>query len=168
MNDMNDKLITYPAERKKRNNLKSLMRVKYGNACQICGNNDTRLVLDHDHRRCIVRGLLCRECNRGLGAFKDNPITLQKASRYLLAILNDVKPPTIHTVWLPDNKRIRGKWITPKEAAMRLGKSIDSIYLYLNSKRLQSYRPYGGRSQIRISEKDFVDFVKNEGFIPLT
>ena len=56
--------------------------------CAICGNLETiqksHLSVDHDHKTNKVRGLLCRECNRALGGFKDNRILLQSAINYLL------------------------------------------------------------------------------------
>lgn len=41
------------------------------------------LHVDHDHNNGKIRGLLCMNCNNGLGCFKDNPILLQEAKRYL-------------------------------------------------------------------------------------
>jgi hypothetical protein len=39
--------------------------------------------VDHCHVTNKVRGLLCNECNKGLGAFKDSVVYLQKAIQYL-------------------------------------------------------------------------------------
>ena len=39
--------------------------------------------VDHDHKKGIVRGLLCSSCNLLLGHAKDNPEILIKASKYL-------------------------------------------------------------------------------------
>ena len=64
-----------------------------GGGCAICGREDSSrkdrvqtkfpLCVDHDHKTGIIRGLLCDECNRGLGAFKDNPELLTIAAHYL-------------------------------------------------------------------------------------
>jgi hypothetical protein len=40
-------------------------------------------VVDHCHTQGHVRGILCNECNRGLGYFRDNKIALQNAVHYL-------------------------------------------------------------------------------------
>jgi len=39
--------------------------------------------IDHDHETGKVRGILCVNCNLGLGSFKDNPKVLKNAINYL-------------------------------------------------------------------------------------
>ncbi len=39
--------------------------------------------IDHCHKRGVLRGLLCKECNKGLGCFKDDTGVLLKAKEYL-------------------------------------------------------------------------------------
>jgi hypothetical protein len=57
--------------------------------CKICGTSDPGdskthfLYVDHCHETLNVRGLLCRGCNTGLGAFKDNIDSLKNAIKYL-------------------------------------------------------------------------------------
>lgn len=55
------------------------------NKCGICMSEfgDSYRYVDHDHTTGKVRGLLCMNCNTGLGHFKDNVVLLQSAERYL-------------------------------------------------------------------------------------
>lgn len=58
--------------------------------CAICftdipGGHGKRLAVDHNHDTKQVRGLLCSNCNRGLGLFQDNPALLREAAEYLEA-----------------------------------------------------------------------------------
>lgn len=57
-----------------------------GGVCLICGGtnkNGKRLSVDHDHVDNSVRGLLCNNCNTGLGYFKDSSVILRGAFAYL-------------------------------------------------------------------------------------
>ncbi len=58
--------------------------------CAICGRDESmlrrRLAIDHCHDSGQVRGLLCDECNAGIGFFKDSVELLQKAIEYLESI----------------------------------------------------------------------------------
>lgn len=56
--------------------------LRQNNGCAIC-KNETRLHVDHDHETGRVRGLLCLNCNNGLGMFDDRVELMQKAIRYL-------------------------------------------------------------------------------------
>ena|SRR3990167_129596 len=55
--------------------------------CAVCGKtpeeNGKRLSVDHCHKTKIIRGLLCDNCNKGMGNFKDNVDFLLKAVKYL-------------------------------------------------------------------------------------
>lgn len=55
-------------------------------ACAICGSAaDKYPQLDHNHSTSQIRGLLCGNCNTGLGLFKESPELLAKASNYLVS-----------------------------------------------------------------------------------
>ena len=56
-----------------------------GGGCAICGSrpNGKRLAVDHCHDTGRVRGLLCSNCNLGLGNFQDSKGLLRKAYHYL-------------------------------------------------------------------------------------
>lgn len=49
--------------------------------CAIC--TKPAVVVDHDHSTGLVRGILCPQCNSGLGFFGDNAVLLSKAAEYL-------------------------------------------------------------------------------------
>jgi len=59
--------------------------------CAICKTTGFKMLsghysglnLDHCHSTGKVRGLLCHNCNRGLGLFKDSADCLKEAIRYL-------------------------------------------------------------------------------------
>ena len=55
--------------------------------CAICrkpqAGRTKNLCVDHDHETGEVRGLLCNNCNRGLGLFGDDPQVLANAADYL-------------------------------------------------------------------------------------
>lgn len=58
-----------------------------GGGCAVCGKtpeeNSRRLCVDHDHATEEIRGLLCSQCNRGLGCLRDNPELCRRAMLYL-------------------------------------------------------------------------------------
>ena len=51
--------------------------------CRICETKSDKLVIDHCHKTKKVRGLLCHECNMGLGKLKDDIGLLCSAIEYL-------------------------------------------------------------------------------------
>lgn len=55
--------------------------------CLICSTHQSnlkkKLAVDHNHQTSEVRGLLCANCNAGLGMFKDNEQILKNAVLYL-------------------------------------------------------------------------------------
>ena len=57
-----------------------------GGLCAICYGpplGKTRLSIDHDHQRNMVRALLCDLCNRAIGFLKDDAERAMKISAYL-------------------------------------------------------------------------------------
>jgi hypothetical protein len=50
--------------------------------CAVCSKTEATQV-DHDHRTGKVRGILCLNCNAGLGALKDDPKLIWAAIDYL-------------------------------------------------------------------------------------
>ena len=55
--------------------------------CAICQVHEIKLkhqlAVDHNHLTDKIRGLLCSNCNTGLGLFEDKAELLQKAIAYL-------------------------------------------------------------------------------------
>lgn len=62
--------------------------VEQNNCCAICGIDSSELKrdlsVDHNHITNKIRGLLCSNCNVGLGYFKDNTSLLSMAIEYLV------------------------------------------------------------------------------------
>ena len=52
------------------------------NCCKLCGSKYS-LVIDHCHKTGKFRGIICNNCNWGLGCFKDSVEVLQKVIGYL-------------------------------------------------------------------------------------
>lgn len=62
------------------------MLEEQGGVCAICKSNcniNRRLCIDHCHTTGKVRGLLCSECNSGIGKLKDDKELLKSALAYL-------------------------------------------------------------------------------------
>lgn len=58
--------------------------IKQKGVCAICDKTCTKaLAADHDHVTGVFRGLLCNNCNRGIGHLQDSPEILQRALVYL-------------------------------------------------------------------------------------
>lgn len=67
-----------------------VLRAKQERCCAICGRHEdekiTRwgtLCVDHSHETGKVRGLLCAQCNKGLGSFRDSTELMEKAIMYV-------------------------------------------------------------------------------------
>lgn len=68
------------------------MKEEQNNKCYLCNNegfligkknHSEKLAVDHCHNTGKVRKLLCHNCNRALGLFKDNPELMRKAADYV-------------------------------------------------------------------------------------
>lgn len=65
-----------------------LILASQGGVCAICGTDKIRgfgkrLAIDHCHDTGKVRGILCGNCNRGVGHFANDPALLEAAAVYL-------------------------------------------------------------------------------------
>jgi Autographiviridae endonuclease VII len=63
---------------------------KQNGLCAICKKPEKesakgKLAVDHCHKTGKIRGLLCFNCNVGIGNLRDSPILLEKALEYLNA-----------------------------------------------------------------------------------
>lgn len=56
-------------------------------SCAICGlvAQERELHIDHCHDTGIIRGLLCDQCNTGIGKLRHSPENFLRAARYLRA-----------------------------------------------------------------------------------
>ena len=61
------------------------MHEMQGESCAICNGGTSKhfLAVDHDHRTGEVRGLLCANCNKVLGRFRDSVERFRRAAAYL-------------------------------------------------------------------------------------
>lgn len=83
----------YDYERQRRHNLKQLygltmeeydeMLESQEGTCAICGLPQKQFFVDHNHETGEVRGILCAQCNGGLGFFQDKVSILENAICYL-------------------------------------------------------------------------------------
>ena len=90
-------------ERKKASRRKCDLKKKYGitpeefqqrlssqgGVCAICQKLTVRMAVDHCHATGRIRGILCVNCNPGLGKFFDSPELLRRAAGYLSGLSND-------------------------------------------------------------------------------
>ncbi len=82
-----------------------------GGGCAICHEppGDRALSVDHSHETGHIRGLLCSECNRGLGTFKDDKYRLMGAILYL------ARPnPATYGLYVPDKHKITCRRVKSK------------------------------------------------------
>lgn len=62
-----------------------LLRDYAGHSCQICGTNERRLVIDHDHSLAWegIRGILCDKCNALMKRVDAGAVQDARAETYL-------------------------------------------------------------------------------------
>jgi hypothetical protein len=61
-----------------------LMFSMQNGVCAICNQKSVhKLAVDHNHETGEVRGLLCKQCNVGLGMFKEEIRWLENAIQYI-------------------------------------------------------------------------------------
>lgn len=62
-----------------------------GGCCALCRKPETMVIkgkvadlaVDHCHDTGVVRGLLCQNCNQGIGKLQDSPDLLRRAASYI-------------------------------------------------------------------------------------
>ena len=62
--------------------------------CAICGKKG-RLHIDHNHKTKVVRGVLCENCNRGVGMFQEDPVLMRAAASYVTKTEHLSRLPTL-------------------------------------------------------------------------
>lgn len=62
--------------------IEAVTEMRHSAECEICGESTVGHI-DHDHKTGKVRGLLCVNCNQGLGHFGDDTKLMTKAIKYL-------------------------------------------------------------------------------------
>lgn len=58
------------------------LKQKADGRCALC-KLKKELVIDHCHNTRKIRGVLCQNCNHGLGKFMDNPDLMEEAAKYI-------------------------------------------------------------------------------------
>jgi hypothetical protein len=88
--------------------------------CAICGNILSLIdsELDHCHNTDLTRGVLCRNCNRGLGFFRDSVDLLHEAIIYLREYILSPRDIKYYTV---RKNKIPQKILNLKSELLKLG-----------------------------------------------
>lgn len=88
--DKNRKMRVYGISEESYNSIRTIQKGR----CKICKMPENiakgkNLVIDHDHKSGQVRGLLCKNCNAGIGMLGDSTKRLLRAAIY---VINKNKP----------------------------------------------------------------------------
>lgn len=64
--------------------------------CPICGTDkpqgrDKKFVIDHCAEKKKIRGVICNNCNQGIGFLKHDPQVLENAKNYIIKFLSECK-----------------------------------------------------------------------------
>jgi hypothetical protein len=91
----------------------NLLKLQNGK-CAICGLHEQNhrnkvLNVDHNHKTKKVRGLLCNNCNRGLGHLKDNILFLENALAYLKEKGAKMSLYRVRPIWPGERYLIKAK-----------------------------------------------------------
>lgn len=101
----------------------------HANRCDICSVTGVPMHIDHDHETGAVRGLLCQQCNHGLGNYKDDPDRLDRAATYLRthALEMQHNPPMSSE---PKAKRAMG-FSSKEYRALPVDKRLELVHRYM-------------------------------------
>lgn len=107
--------------------------------CAICGTEIKQFHIDHDHLTNKFRGLLCANCNLGIGFLNDNILILEKAIEYLKSPTYKVLVKDHFNYSIEDSKSLRvKKWLyngiakTGREWAKSLNITAGALYQKLS------------------------------------
>ena len=102
---------------------------RQGGKCPVCGKHETNtpkrmgLHVDHCHRTGQIRGLLCGQCNRGIGMLQDSVELLMRAAQYISDFEDfgrRAKPARVVVVKKSDRKFYAMRWRDSKTGKERL------------------------------------------------
>ena len=79
--------IKYPPTEEQR---EAMIR-QQGGKCAICSRRGVDLVADHDHDTGNMRGMLCYQCNSGIGMLGDSPYRLMMAANYIAPLMRGIR-----------------------------------------------------------------------------
>lgn len=107
-----------------------LQLIRQHNECAGCHAriDSSSAVIDHDHVRNVVRGLLCKYCNWALGHIRDNPATMRRLMAYLdrdiskkfiyiIGALKNPRIPDVGNLLRAEGYDVMDEWFTPGEFA---------------------------------------------------